>query len=485
MAKLLRKYSKKPLISVIIPTRNRPDTLASCLAALAHHKSRRIEIVVQDNCSEPVTRHVVEAAQRRDNRIRYSRSRVMTSQRHNFELGLAAATGDYLSIIGDDDGYCLGSLDWLVDRLTKKPADAVRWHLIHYAWPTLSTDGEGFARIYTSKCYGGWRYGSAKEIAANTIAATNIGSWDNVLVYHGMISRRVYDRIRTKSNGVFFSYLMPDVYAHNLIAFHCDEILQVENPVSIYGTSGHSAGVSWSRVMEKKSKNAVQGQKWIEENQQDPLAVGADWQSDIRTIRYHDLRGLEVAKSLGLLPEEVVIDRKIFAQAIIAEIEKQPWTIGPWFTTHPKSELDAKLFRKVRTHFARLAKKKVIPPESRFEPTYPDTLLRVRHLDLGLTDNIEGAMLGLHFLFSDGSPIYDVELRAGPAHSSFQHGTRSVAAEAISRAPSILRKVLGKILPDRYIPHLANGEIAPSDRQIGVAKRIVEIRRTFGGDSPA
>lgn len=382
MASLLETSSKpKPLISVIIPTRDRPETLASCLAALLHHKSGQIEILVQDNFSGPETRKVVKAAQKRDQRIRYARSKFSTSQRHNFELGLAAATGDYLSIIGDDDGYCLGSLDWLVERLSRKPADAVRWHLLHYVWPTLSTDGEGFSRIYTSKCYGGWRYGAAKEIAANTIAAKNIGSWDNVLVYHGMISRKVYDRIRAKSNGVFFSYLMPDVYAHNLIAFHCDEILQVENPVSIYGTSGHSAGVSWSRVVEKKSKNSDQGQKWIIENQQDPFAAKADWQSDIRTIRYHDLRGLEVAQSHGLLPENVTVDREIWTKAILDEIEKQPWTIGPWLTAKPKSELDAVLFQKVRKHFARLAKKKFKAPESKYEPPYPDMLLRVRHLD--------------------------------------------------------------------------------------------------------
>ena len=129
MASLSETSSKaKPLISVIVPTRDRPETLTSCLAALWHHKSSRIEIVVQDNFSGPETRKVVRAAQRKDKRIRYARSKFSTSQRHNFELGLAAAKGDYLSIIGDDDGYCLGSLDWLVERLTIKPADAVRWH---------------------------------------------------------------------------------------------------------------------------------------------------------------------------------------------------------------------------------------------------------------------------------------------------------------------------------------------------------------------
>ncbi len=412
----------RPVISVVVPTRDRPETLKSCLAALKHHVSRRIEIVVHDNCSGPETLEVVEAAQKQDPRIRYFRAPFSTSQRHNFELGLAAATGDYMTIIGDDDGFCLGSLDWLATHLAKEPADAVRWHMVHYAWPSLSTDGEGFVRIYASHYYGGWRKGSADSIAQSTLAAKNIGSWDNVLIYHGMISRKIYEQIKKKSGGVFFPYLMPDVYMHNLLAFYCKDLLQVDNPVSIYGTSSHSAGTSWSKVKTNKSKGAATGRKWIKETASDPLAANADWQPDIRSIRYHDLRGLETAYSLGVLPEGMTIDRDIWTEAIMEEIKSRPWALLSLLTAVPNTAEDKTLFAKVKNRFKTLAKNIPDAPEVKYEPTYPDTLLRVKRFDSKLNDDIEGAMLALHSLMSDGTNIYNFAAKAHAVKSTWLSG---------------------------------------------------------------
>jgi glycosyltransferase involved in cell wall biosynthesis len=472
----------RPLISVVVPTRDRPETLRSCLAGLGHHKSPRIEIVVQDNCSGPETEEVVKAAQKRDPRIRYERAPYPTSQRHNFELGLSAAKGDYLTIIGDDDGFCLGSLDWLADRLQKEPADAVRWNLVHYVWPTLSSDGEGFVRVYASHCYGGWRYGSPEDIAASTLAAKNAGSWDNVLIYHGMISRGVYDRMRAKTEGIFFFFPFIDIWAHNLIAFHCERLLQIDNPVSIYGTSGHSSGVSWHRVLDKKSKKSPAGQKWINEFHEDPIAARSGWQPDIRTLRYHDLCALEHAQRHGLLPADAVIDRDRWIQVILEEIRTQPWSLAPWLKAEPRAPIDEELFKIVRKHFAQLAKKLPKPPEAKYEPTYPDTLLRVSHLKRGFNDDVEGAMLALHALLEDGQPVYDVKFQSQPVRSSMPSGLRARLFKALRRAPPSLRKFARDVLPTHLTLRLAaSGEAASNKRQTEIAKQLVEIRTASTG----
>ncbi len=478
-AAALSILADRPVISVVIPTRERPETLRSCLAALAHHKSNRIEIVVQDNFSAVETLNVVLAAQKKDPRIRYSRAPFATSQRHNFELGLAAATGEYMSIIGDDDGFCLGSLDWLVDHLSVTPADAVRWHLVHYVWPSLSTDQEGFVRIYTSHYYGGWRHGSAEHIAKATITAKNIGSWDNILIYHGMVSRKLYDRVRAKSGGVFFPYLMPDVYAHNLIAFHCDNLLQVDNPVSIYGTSGHSAGVSWSRSMEDKSNEAAEGQKWIKETNVDPLAAKSDWLPNIRTLRYHDLRGLELANSYGLLPEGTIVDRKFFIKAILDEIQKQPWTLSPWLNTKPLSAADRELFGIVKRHFAHIAQKIPLAPPAKYAPDYPDTLLRVRFVDGQLKDDVEGAMLALQKVVSDGKSVYDISTHPHPILAA-RLSDSSVFVERIIRfLPLGLLTIAQRILPNELLIryNLSTEELNVS-RSKQLAKRLTKLRES-------
>jgi glycosyltransferase involved in cell wall biosynthesis len=383
-----------PVISVVIPTRNRPDTLAVCLRAMRHHTSAKIEIVVQDNSTDPETGKVVKAAAAIDNRIRYSRAPYPTSQRHNFELGLAAAKGQYLSIIGDDDGYSIGSLDWLVERLQKTPVDAVRWNLLHYVWPSLSEDGEGFMDLYHSLCFGGCSIEPGANLARKALRAETMGSWDNILVYHGMISRGVYERMKAMTDGVFFPYPMPDVYAHNVIPFFCDKYLQVNDIVSIYGVSGHSAGASWSKSRSDSDKAAHEGNRWMAESIEDEVAKNLPWQPDIRTLRYHDFAALKVAEAHGMLAGQEV-DAKIWTKAIVNELLMNPALLAPWLTVKPKAPFDKNVIAAVKAKFRRksISAPAVVSNKKTANEQLPS--LRVRAVEKAFPDDVEGAMLAL------------------------------------------------------------------------------------------
>ena len=382
-----------PLISVIIPTRDRPDTLEVCLRALRRELSTRIEIVVQDNFSGPETAEVVKAAQVLDGRIRYSRAPHPTSQRQSFEFALAAGRGDYMTIIGDDDGFSVGSLDWLAERLEGSPVDAVRWNLLHYVWPSLSIDGEGFMDLYASMCTGGSRIEPASRLAEKVIKARTLGSWENLLVYHGMISRRVYDRMRAKTDGVFFAYPMPDVYAHNLIPFFCNSYLQIDHIVSIYGVSGHSAGASWTKTTATEGDGSAAGKRWMADSNADEVAAQVPWQPNIRTLRYHDYAVFKLAQKRGLLGD-YKLDDQAWIKAIIAEIQINPAQIAPWLTAVEKAPYDAGVFTKVRAALPSSRGESAVqsnkkPPD----PRVPS--LRIKAVSNTLLDNIEGAGLAL------------------------------------------------------------------------------------------
>jgi glycosyltransferase involved in cell wall biosynthesis len=473
-----------PLISIIVPTRNRPDTLRACLASLRHHRSSAVEFVVQDNCSDERTVEVIEEAQRADPRIRYSRASSPISQRQNFEQGLQAAQGDYLSIIGDDDGYTLGSLDWLAEHLAWHPADAVRWRLVHYAWPSLSTDGEGFVRVYPSHCYGGWANRPAKEIAELTYSARNAGSWENVLVYHGMISRRIYDRARSHTDGVFFHYPLPDVYAHNIIASFCERLLDVDNPVSIYGTSGHSAGSSWSRVTEKSGTQAEAGQKWIAESRSDPIAERMSWQPEIRTLRYHDYQVVKFAKSRGMIGE-VLVDRDVWIKAIINEVAKNPWSLGPWLTAQPKADDDEIVFGAIRERFAEIAKRIPCPPGNLYEPTYPNSILRVRYSQRKLRDDVEGAMLALSELLEDGEPLFKLAKNAESAKlkTRLKKTIRMIVNEIVNRTPDGLKHAFYLWMPRPILHLVRRARWSDAARAMLLAERLVKLRLQYEAKS--
>ena len=247
--------------------------------------------------------------------------------------------------------------------------------------------------------------------------------------------------------------------------------------MSIYGTSGSSSGVSWHKTLDKKSKKSPAGQKWIDGFREDPIAERSGWQPHIKTLRYHDMCALEHAQRHGLLPADAKIDRDLWFKVILDEIKSQPWSLAPWLTAEPRAPVDAELFKLVRKHFAKLARKLPKPPEAKYEPTYPETLLRVNHLKRGYNDDVEGAMLALHELMSDGHPIYDIERHQRPLGAvTAAAGLGERLLKSLDKAPTPLRKLVANVLPKPPQQPAVSGEGLVAARQAKISEQLVQIR---------
>ena len=102
MVDRVRRIGDPPLASVIIATRDRPASLACCLASLGQLAYPRTEIVVVDNC--PTTDETAELVDRwtgTGQRIRYVREpRPGLAVAHN--RGVQEARGDVLAFTDDD-----------------------------------------------------------------------------------------------------------------------------------------------------------------------------------------------------------------------------------------------------------------------------------------------------------------------------------------------------------------------------------------------
>src|SRR4051794_15241066 len=104
-----------PRFSIVIPTRERATTLRFALQTCLNQQFTDYEIVVCDNASSPATRHVVEQAQSRS--IRYVRSERLLPMSDNWDLAISNAQGEYILILGDDDGlmpYALRELETII-----------------------------------------------------------------------------------------------------------------------------------------------------------------------------------------------------------------------------------------------------------------------------------------------------------------------------------------------------------------------------------
>lgn len=103
----MTKTPDAPLVSVIIPTRDRPEDLARCLPTVLASDLTDFEVVIIDQSGTDATRQLVESLG--DPRIRYHRHDASGKSRA-LNYGIALARGQVLAFTDDD---CTVPPDWL------------------------------------------------------------------------------------------------------------------------------------------------------------------------------------------------------------------------------------------------------------------------------------------------------------------------------------------------------------------------------------
>jgi glycosyltransferase involved in cell wall biosynthesis len=105
----------EPLVSVIIPTYNRPEYLQQAIASAVKQTYQNIEIIVSDNCSSENPRAIVESFG--DPRIRFWRQERNIGMLANQVYACKIARGKYLASLHDDDMWNEDFLIKLVPHL--------------------------------------------------------------------------------------------------------------------------------------------------------------------------------------------------------------------------------------------------------------------------------------------------------------------------------------------------------------------------------
>lgn len=116
--------SKKPLVSICIPTYNRVNYLKQALNSAVNQTYRNIEIIVCDNCSQDLTFDVVKSFT--DPRIRYYRNISSIQPTSNWHKSIAYAKGEWVTLLGDDDLLDIHYVNTLLLLATKKKSELAR-----------------------------------------------------------------------------------------------------------------------------------------------------------------------------------------------------------------------------------------------------------------------------------------------------------------------------------------------------------------------
>jgi hypothetical protein len=228
-----------PRISVVIPTREHCETLGATLQTCVGQAYEKLEILVCDNASLDRTQDVVRSIV--DPRIRYVRTDRRLSMSHNWEYAISQATGDYITVLGDDDGLIPGAIEDLSRIVGETGTEAISWRWASYFWPSSANPvSRNFLFIPQGRKL-------LERRSSETLASVlrfERGYEELPLIYKGLASAAAVQRAKAISGGQFIHSLTPDVYAAIALALTLDRYLYSERPYSINGTSAKSQGAS-------------------------------------------------------------------------------------------------------------------------------------------------------------------------------------------------------------------------------------------------
>ncbi len=225
--------------TVIIPTRDRAETLEFALKTCVNQEYANFQIIVSDNCSVDNTVEVVS---------RYSQPNVIyinpgrrVSMAENFEFALSHVDEGFVMFIGDDDGLIPGCIEYVAEIQKKYGVLAISGENAEYCWPNFPDPARKNLLKWGSsyKCL---EIRSAAHWVRRCLEFKDIYTFDMPKLYHGFVHKSIIDKARC--SGQYFNSITPDAYSAFATAFFIDKYAFSLRPFTIGGASGKSNGVS-------------------------------------------------------------------------------------------------------------------------------------------------------------------------------------------------------------------------------------------------
>ena len=233
--------NNKPLLSILIPTKNREEYTLQVVNHILNIKDNRFQLVIQDNSNTPKLENLL-AIYLEDTRLKYSYHKGILSFVDNFSLGISECNGEYVTIIGDDDSINPQLID-IAGYALKKEIEAVLPSLsLVYYWPksSVSTDDNGILNISDFSCRVKYCNPKKEIIKLLRNGCQNYLSYELAKAYHGMVKRSILLEIENRA-GKFIGGLSPDIYLSISISLIVKRLLVIDYPLTISGIC-HKSG---------------------------------------------------------------------------------------------------------------------------------------------------------------------------------------------------------------------------------------------------
>ncbi len=263
-----------PLLSIVVPTKNRHYYLKYLVQYFCSIKSDKIELIIHDNSDINAVKgfeKIIESFN--DSRIKYLYTFDELSVIDNCDLGIANASGNFVTMIGDDDifsEYIIGYIEFF----NKAGVQAVLPIKSSYIWPDVKP------RLYQDTMSGVYsvskfKFKRIKVDVNNELAhVLNLGGVEILnlpRIYHGIIRRDILEKIYIETNS-YFPGPSPDMANAVAICKYINKYEIIDVPLIISGHSKSSTG-----------GQGAQGQHYgeISKIRHLPKDTAANWSEDV------------------------------------------------------------------------------------------------------------------------------------------------------------------------------------------------------------
>lgn len=235
---------EKPILSVVIPTKDRYQYLRVLLDTLFDSKSQEFEVIVQDNSGDN-SEFCDYLSKCEDSRLIYNHHPNWLPITDNCDMGIKLTKGEYIVMLGDDDGVIVEDAIEMAKELKQKQLNAAVLPLILYEWPDIQhavwgdkTSGALEVKKYsrTFRLIDG-----QSEISSllNHAGAKGLGNLPRV--YQGMVSSKAMNKLYDET-GTYFPGPSPDMANAVGLTKYVGNYVYADHPIVIAGHSKNSGG---------------------------------------------------------------------------------------------------------------------------------------------------------------------------------------------------------------------------------------------------
>lgn len=234
----------KPIVSVVVPTKNRYKYLKLLISLIESFNDSRIELLVHDNSDDNAEiKKFLQGKTLLSTRYYYDPDKL--SMCENAERGINKANGDYICFIGDDDAVCRNIAD-CAEWMSINQIDAVRSLYLQYSWNEGAGGNKGY--VYYEKLSCECQIGDpVKEL--KTVLNNGVPEFGHMAkIYHGIVKKTILEEVQ-KCGGCLFPGPTPDMSGAVSIAFFIKRYAMLDVPIVIPGLSCMVGGGVMGKVL--------------------------------------------------------------------------------------------------------------------------------------------------------------------------------------------------------------------------------------------